>query len=213
MSRYRIQSHGDGYDLWIQDTTLNTPVTPPCEDTPEHYQLLTTLQANLEAAHTTPDMGARYKTLRHMETVRNYLGACITELLHRAAQHDQSKLESPEVEAYDAITHSLRTTTYGSEAYKANLTTYAPAIQHHYRHNRHHPEYHADGMKGMTLLDLIELLCDWKAATLRHANGNLRRSIALNQERFGYSDDLAAIFCQTAAWLDAQPVQHKADES
>jgi hypothetical protein len=29
----------------------------------------------------------RYKTLRHMETVRNYLNVCIRELLTRGEQH------------------------------------------------------------------------------------------------------------------------------
>jgi hypothetical protein len=43
---------------------------------------------------------ARFKTLRHIETVRNYLNLCIRELLERAERHDQSKLESPEMEMF-----------------------------------------------------------------------------------------------------------------
>ena len=156
---------------------------------------------------------ARFQTMRHIETVRNFLGACIRELLHRQEQHDQSKLEPPEVEAYDAITHRLRGITYGSEEYRAVLREYRPAIQHHYQQNRHHPEHHANGYQDMTLLDLVEMLCDWKAASLRHADGDVRHSIVINQHRFGYSDDLAQIFRNTIDWIETQEVFHKAEES
>lgn len=58
------------------------------------------------------------------------------------------------------------------------------------------PETHK-GLHGMSLLDLVEMLCDWKAATLRHADGDIRRSIEINQKRFGYSDELKQIFLNT----------------
>src|ERR1051325_10482674 len=131
----------------------------------------------------------RYKTFRHIETVRNYLGAVIRELITRQEKHDQSKLESPEVEAFDVITDRLRGITYGSDKYFEVMRTQKPAIDHHYKVNRHHPEFFGDkGCRGMTLIDLIEMLCDWKAAGLRHNDGDLFRSIKINQERFGYSD-------------------------
>lgn len=60
------------------------------------------------------------------------------------------------------------------------------------------------GIRGMCLLDVIEMLCDWKAATMRHADGDLAKSIEINQKRFGYSDELKAILANTAArmgWL------------
>jgi hypothetical protein len=57
------------------------------------------------------------------------------------------------------------------------------------------------GIRGMTLLDVIEMLADWKAATERHADGNLARSIEVNQKRFGCSDELRAILTNTATAL------------
>lgn len=36
------------------------------------------------------------------------------------------------------------------------------AVWHHVQHNRHHPEYHLDH-DDMTLVDLIEMVCDWYA--------------------------------------------------
>lgn len=57
------------------------------------------------------------------------------------------------------------------------------------------------GLHGMSLLDVVEMLADWKAAGERHADGCLRRSIEINQKRFGYSDELKMILSNTAAAL------------
>ena len=49
----------------------------------------------------------------------------------------------------------------------------------------------------MTLIDLIEMLCDWKAATVRNKNGNIRKSIEHNADRFKMSPQLKQIFENT----------------
>lgn len=77
-----------------------------------------------------------------------------------------------------------------------------PALDHHYALNRHHPEHFEDEIKGMNLIDIIEMICDWKAASERHAVGDIHKSIVINQERFGFSDDLKAIFINTVDILD-----------
>lgn len=53
------------------------------------------------------------------------------------------------------------------------------------------------GVNGMTLLDLVEMFVDWKAATERHADGSLERSIKHNRERFAMSGQLSQIFENT----------------
>lgn len=155
----------------------------------------------------------RFRTLRHMETVRNYLNCCIKELLNRAEQHDQSKLESPEREMFDEMTAKLRSSTYGSPEYADFRKQLKPILDHHYAHNRHHPEHFKEGIKDMTLIDLLEMLMDWKSSSMRHNDGNILKSIALNQERFEFSDELRRIFENTAKWVDSQSVFHKANES
>jgi hypothetical protein len=50
----------------------------------------------------------------------------------------------------------------------------------------------------MSLLDLTEMLADWSASIRRVKDGDLRCSIEINQERFGYSDELCAILENTA---------------
>lgn len=155
----------------------------------------------------------RFKTLRHIEAVRNYLNLCICELLRRAEQHDQSKLESPEREMFDEFTNKLRAVTYGSTEYDAMRQDLAPTLAHHYANNRHHPEHHKHGIQDMTLIDLLEMLMDWKASSMRHNDGNILKSISINAQRFEISRDLRRILENTAKWVDSQQVFHKAGES
>jgi hypothetical protein len=141
------------------------------------------------------------ETLRHIRRVQNLLREVCDNLLRRAIAHDTSKLSDPELSTFAECTDRLRGMTYGSEEYKACLADMKPALDHHYSHNRHHPEHWSGGIKDMSLLDLVEMFVDWKAATERHADGDLNRSIEINQKRFGYGDELAAIFRRTVAEL------------
>lgn len=155
----------------------------------------------------------RFKTLRHIEAVRNHLNLCVRELLERAEQHDQSKLQAPEREAFDEYTEKLRGSTYGSPEYKQFLEDLKVPLAHHYANNRHHPEHHEKGVQGMTLIDILEMVCDWRSSSMRHADGDIFKSLPINQKRFGYSDDLAQIIANTVKWMISQGVYHHADES
>lgn len=121
----------------------------------------------------------------------------INNLLRRGRLHDQSKLESPEKEAFDKAS-VLKGLTYGSPEYKQALEDLGPALQHHYEHNSHHPEHYAGGISGMSLMDVVEMFCDWKAAGERHATGSLARSLEFNEKRFSISPQLLDIFQNTA---------------
>ena len=147
-------------------------------------------------------MDSRKETYDHIENVRKFLRIFETELERRAYDHDGSKLESPELEIFNEFTPKLKETTYMSEEYKQYLRQMEPALIHHYKVNRHHPEHFEGGIKQMTLIDLLECLCDWKAASMRHADGDVFKSIELNQKRFGYSDELKNILKETLLMLD-----------
>ncbi len=136
---------------------------------------------------TEQQKATNYDTFRHIERVRNLLNSCVVELLRRAELHDQSKLVSPEVEYFAEYTPKLAECTYGSDQYKGYLESIKPALDHHYANNRHHPEHHKEGVNDMNLIDVLEMLCDWKAASERHNNGNIRKSIEINANRFGLS--------------------------
>ena len=73
-----------------------------------------------------------------------------------------------------------------------------PILDHHYKNNRHHPEYHKNGIDDMNLIDLVEMFCDWLAATKRHADGDIMKSIKHNKDRFKMNEQLVKIFENTA---------------
>lgn len=142
------------------------------------------------------------ETLKHIENVQFFLDKIVNELLTRAKNHDKSKLKEPEFSTFVEFTEKLAKSTYGSKEYKQFLNNMKPALEHHYENNRHHPEHFDNGVDGMNLVDLIEMFCDWKSATLRHNNGDMNKSIEINKERFGLSDQLVNIFKNTLEILN-----------
>ena len=122
----------------------------------------------------------------------------IGNLLSRIDNHDSSKLRSPEKETFDEMTPKLKDSTYGSEEYKDFLKEMKKALDNHYANNSHHPEFYNDGINGMDLVDLLEMFCDWKAASERHTNGDIYESIEINKKRFNISDQLTQILINTA---------------
>ena len=144
----------------------------------------------------------KVETIKHIERVRYYLRIITDKLTSRGIFHDKTKLESPEVELFTEFTPRLAELKYGSEEYKESLAGLKPALDHHYAHSRHHPEHFSKGIADMNLVDIMEMLCDWKAAGERQRDGNLLKSIELNAQRFGYDDQLKQIFINTAKMLD-----------
>jgi rubrerythrin len=179
---------------------------------------------------------SREDTLDHIGKVGTLMSRLTAELINRANHHDESKLEEPEKSIFDEYTPKLAKLTYGSDEYKEALKGMSVALEHHYKENRHHPEFWLEHkqrlcpvcgyvlsadlvkvnycplcgyvhrlnkiepkftLKGMTLVDLVEMICDWKAASMRHENGDIIKSIELNRERFGYSDEMKEILLNT----------------
>jgi hypothetical protein len=149
---------------------------------------------------------SRPDTHKHQARVWELMDAVSEELDERAASHDNSKTEPPELAIFNEFTPKLRDSTYGSDEYKGFLAAMGEGLVHHYAHNRHHPEHFENGINGMTLVDLVEMLADWKAATERHDDGSLARSLEIQRERFGISPQLEAVLRNTAlhfGWLTA----------
>lgn len=151
------------------------------------------------------DYDSTADTLKHSQRVGELMAQAIKELVDRSMCHDRSKTEPPELDVFNEYTPKLKTTTYGTDEYKAQLAGMGEGLAHHYASNRHHPEHFGeDGINGMTLVDLIEMLADWKAAGERHADGDLLRSLKIQRDRFGISGQLLQILSNTAreyGWL------------
>lgn len=147
---------------------------------------------------TTDEQATNFATCQHIQQVQHFINRIIHDLLRRSEAHDQSKLRYPEVNMFTEFTPKLAASTYGSEEYEGFRKAMGPALAHHYAHNRHHPEHFKNGVDDMNLIDIIEMFCDWKAAAMRHNDGNIRKSIAHNTQRFGLSSQLARIMENTA---------------
>jgi len=143
----------------------------------------------------------KIETLKHIHKVREYLCQMIMEIDQRARDHDLSKLESPEKEIFGEHTPELAKYEYGSPEHTEMQKKVLPAQIHHYSKNRHHPEHWPQGINDMTLIDVLEMLCDWKAAGERYKGGNIQESLAHNRERFGLSDQLYAVLENTVKEL------------
>jgi len=141
-------------------------------------------------------------TLAHIGKVVSLILEAMGNLSGRAQNHDKSKLEEPEKSMYDEFTPKLRELTYGSDEYKETLKQMGVALKHHYENNSHHPEYWDNGINGMSLLDLLEMVADWKAASLRHSDGSIVESLKINKERFNISDQLYEILVNTVEEMD-----------
>lgn len=140
---------------------------------------------------------SRTETYEHIQQVQANIFEFIKRMTGRAIKHDASKLEDPEKELFDKWTPMLKELEYGSPEYDAALKKLKPALDHHYAKNSHHPEHYPEGVDDMTLMDIIEMFCDWKAATQRMNDGNIRKSLELNKKRFNMSEQLFKIFENT----------------
>ena len=170
---------------------------------------------------------SRKDTLQHIEKVQGFLYEIIVRLKTRSENHDASKLGDKEKPTFDRTTPLLKGSTYGSDEYKQMLADMKPALDHHYKNNRHHPEhfsyYECNGcfkrfpdtmpnvcdvcgysqftnradILRMNLIDIVEMFCDWKAASMRHNDGDILNSIKINSKRFEIDNQLKSILEQT----------------
>ena len=138
--------------------------------------------------------------LQHTSEVQKLMCWVAGELAVRGTAHDGSKFLDEEFNTFIEFTPLLKTIAFGTDEYKAALEEMKPALEHHYAANRHHPEHFAKGIRGMNLIDIVEMFCDWYASTKRQKDGDIRKSIEMNQKRFGFTDELKQILLNTVEW-------------
>lgn len=152
------------------------------------------------------------ETRKHQQQVTKIMLSFVQKLMDRAISHDNSKFESPEREVFVEHTPALNKVTYGSEEYKKHTSQMKEAIQVHYSRNKHHPQFNDingysyqclnDSIRAMNMLDIIEMLCDWLAASKRHADGDISKSLEINEKRFHINEQLTAVFRNTIALME-----------
>jgi hypothetical protein len=122
-------------------------------------------------------------TEKHIYRVQELAEDVASAIMTDTEFHDQSKLEEPERSIYEEVVPQFVGLEYGSDEYKAVAKKLGPAWDHHKAHNRHHVEYFDNHVEGMNLIDIIEMLCDWKAAGERGGN-SIAKSFAVQRARW-----------------------------
>lgn len=136
------------------------------------------------------------KSMLHIAMVRNYLMQSVQNLQQRLLHHDDSKLVEPERSAYEGLDEAIEGIPFGSDEYRRTIKAHlGSALKHHYEHNSHHPEHYPNGIAGMTLFDLIEMLCDLRAAC--DEKGKLAIDLEVNKRIHNISDDVYQILTNT----------------
>lgn len=140
----------------------------------------------------------------HQNAVRNNLDFFAENLKKRGEAHDKSKFLSPEREGYKEMYKELDGVEYNSPEYNAIREKYKDVIKHHYANNDHHPEYWVGGIEGMDLYSLVEMYCDWKAASARNGN-DIEEAVITNCKKFGIEGTPLAKILLNTALRDLRP--------
>lgn len=137
-------------------------------------------------------------TMEHKNRINLVMNELIKELIYRRNHHDDSKLESPEKEAYDMYIPLLQKVEYGSREYDIIKQRMAKTcLNHHYEMNRHHPEHFPNSdISNMTLVDLLEMFCDHLAASMK-SDTEYEKGEEINKDKYHYSDDIYKILINT----------------
>jgi hypothetical protein len=134
--------------------------------------------------------------IEHKQDVAELMNKIAQEIIERGRVHDDSKFQSPEIEALTEI----RNMKFGTPEYLAVCNS--DGIKHHYKANRHHPEHFGDGKVNiMTLIDLIEYAADCYVAAKRRSGQMV--DFSRNKDRHGIEDQLLTILACTAEHFEA----------
>ena len=141
--------------------------------------------------------------LAHRSRVAGRISRIISALIERSAKHDLSKLSEPEKSIFDKIKPEMRKVErefgYGSPQWQEQYDRVSVALRHHYSVNDHHPEHFPNGVNGMSLVSLLEMLADWKSAAEENGHEINFEHVC---ERFGIEPQLKSILAATLKELE-----------
>ena len=135
--------------------------------------------------------------LGHKDFVARMMAKFSAELAYRAAIHDESKFRPAEFDVFEKLVPHFGKFEYGTPEWEEVNQQLREATAIHHAKNRHHPEHFENGIDDMNLIDLVEMLADWKAASTRSPKDHIRKSMPKLQERYGISPQLLKILENT----------------
>lgn len=156
-----------------------------------------------EFAPSKDDYIYHYKDyIQHIQWLMEGMAWVQGQLMLRMLSHDRTKIGESELDAYAEIVPGFKNLQYGTEEHKAHGKRLGPAWKHHTEHNRHHPEHFESGISDMTLIDLVEMVCDWRAASMRGGYFDWERSLDQAKKNHGIDQQLFEILGNTCKLID-----------
>ena len=124
---------------------------------------------------------------KHMQKVGTQIRIVCNELMNRAVIHDESKLSDAEIHrGYEAHWDKIdKKIDWGTPEYDEHCKAFKDIIDLHREGNRHHPEFHTNGVGDMDLIDIMEMFCDWWAS-----GDDLDKSIECNAEKYSFENSI-----------------------
>ena len=148
------------------------------------------------------------ETKKHIKKVKDVGNRFCMNLSRRLLIHDKSKLEDPEKTMFAKHTDILNKLEYGTKEYKDQLELMKQdCLFHHYENNSHHPEHYENGINDMDIMDIIEMLIDWKSSGERTKDGDFQKSLEYNMERFHVEEPLRSIILRSRKYFYTVPLE------
>lgn len=147
------------------------------------------------------DLHVLTDTLVHMKEVAALLSQAEADLRQRGVVHDLTKLQEPEFTAFVSNTPHFKQANYGTPEYAACVERIRPAIEHHHQNNRHHTAFHPNGVADMNLMDIIEMVADWRAAARRSPDLSFKEALPRAFKKYGIDETLQKLILNTIEYL------------
>jgi len=136
-------------------------------------------------------------TIVHVSEVAENLEICASNLRQRGHAHDRTKFQPMEFDAFVSTREKLKRAKFGAPEQQECVDTIRQAVDHHHANNQHHVQYYSDGIKDMSLLDILEMICDWRAATRRNSESRFKGFLEVAIKKYNISPELEKIIQTT----------------
>lgn len=136
-------------------------------------------------------------TMLHVTEVQENLEEIASQLRRRGFAHDRTKFQKTEFDAFVSTREKFKKANFGSKEYQECTDAVQLAVDHHYKYNRHHTGRWPNGIDDMSLIDIIEMLADWKAAERRSPDKQLIDTLDYAFKKYKIGGQLALIIKNT----------------
>ena len=141
--------------------------------------------------------GLTYGSPEYKECLQKMLGQALGHHYSHNRHHPEffpSREESREIKSHEVMANHAAN-------YNVVLPDDAYGYEHLIRYLQTKQSEYKSSINEMNLFDILEMFIDWTAATRRHADGNIHKSIEINAKRFSLSPQLVEIFKNTVPWI------------